>query len=104
MSELVPARGYQPAVPRDLGLASARLPRSVQRIVDAEIANGLARAQRINMVGLAAKTAMQNLDELGYLEAAIAQRDPLHADRAAGIISDFTMVARLEVRSMAPKF
>jgi hypothetical protein len=101
---LVPSRGYQPTGLRDVDLASTRLPRGVQSMVDAETARGLARAQRINAAGFVAQAAMSNLDMLGLMEASIAKRDPVSAERAAAIVEDFTFVARCELRRMAREF
>lgn len=101
---LVPSRGYQPTGLRDIDLASTRLPRGVQAMVDAETARGLARAQRVNAAGFVAQAAMSNLDMLGLMESAIARRDPVSAERAAAIVEDFTFVARCELRRMAREF
>ncbi len=104
MTSLVPRDGYRPAGIRDVDLASTRLPKGTQRMVDAETARGLARAQRVNAAGFVAQAAMANLDMLGLLEASIARRDPVSAERAAVIIEDFMFVARVELRHMAQGF
>jgi hypothetical protein len=101
---LVPWQDNRPAGLRDVDLASTRLPRDVQRMVDAEVARGLARAQRVNAAGFVAQTAMSNLDLLGLMESAIARRDPVSAERAGAIMEDFVFVARSELRRMAREF
>lgn len=104
MSSLVPWQDSHPAGLRDVDLASTRLPKGVQRMVDAEAARGLARAQRVNAAGFAAQAALTNLDMLGLMESAIARRDPVSAERAGAIVEDFLFVARIELRRMAQGF
>jgi hypothetical protein len=104
MTSLVPWQDNSPVGLRDVDLASTRLPRGVQRMVDAEVARGLARAQRVNAAGFVAQAAMTNLDMLGLMESAIARRDPVSAERASAIVEDFTFVARCELRRMARGF
>jgi hypothetical protein len=104
MTSLIPSRGYQPTGLRDVDLASTRLPKAVQHMVDAETARGLARAQRVNAAGFVAEVGLSWVDMLGLMESAIARRDPVSAERAAAIVEDFTYVARVELRRMAREF
>jgi hypothetical protein len=92
-----------------------RLPIRVQRAVDREAAWGLAAAARAQAAGFAAdarldaeemvtERAMVAAERLNRLEAAMAKHDPVQAERVAGLVDDFLMIARLEIRRLSKEF
>jgi hypothetical protein len=92
-----------------------RLPLKVRRAVDRESAWGLvsaARAQaagfvadaRVDAVELVTERTMLGLDRLNRVEAAMAKIDPVNAERFAGLVDDFLMVARSEIRRLPREF
>jgi hypothetical protein len=87
----------------------------VRRAVDRESAWGLvsaARAQaagfaaeaRVEAVELATERAMLSLDRLQRVEAAMSKADPIKAERFNGLVEDFLMVARSELRRLPRRF
>jgi hypothetical protein len=87
----------------------------VQRAVDRESAWGLvsaARAQaasfaaeaRVEAVELVTERAMLGLDRLHRVEAAMSKQDPVRAERFNGLVEDFLMVARSELRRLPREF
>ena len=91
------------------------LPRVVRRSIDREAAWGLvnaARAQaagyaaeaRIDAVELVTERAMFGLDRLHRVEAAMAKQDPVRAERFNGLVEDFLMVTRCELRRLPTEF
>jgi hypothetical protein len=101
MTELVPRRSNFLTSLRDADLVSPPLPRAAERAIAAEASRGLVRAARVQAAGYVAATALTQLELLGHVEAAVAKRDPVSAERAAGFIDDFVFVARHELRKMA---
>jgi hypothetical protein len=100
-------RGSDPLAPR--------LPTKVQRAIDRESGWGLvsaARAQaagfaaeaRINAGELVAERAMLGLERLHQVEAAMAKQDPIKAERYTGLVEDFLMLARNELRRLSREF
>lgn len=115
MSELMPrprdamhsVRGVDPLAPS--------LPRAVRRAIDRESARGLvgaARAQaagfvaesRVDAVELVTERAMLSLDRLHKVEAAVAKDDPIEAAQFSGLVDDFLMIARTEIRRLPSEF
>lgn len=115
MGELMPRprdairelRGSDPLAPR--------LPRAVQQAVDRESAWGLvnsARAQAVSYVAsarvdaaeLVTERIMVSLDRLNRVEAAMSKADPIKAERFAGLVDDFLLIARCELRDMTREF
>jgi hypothetical protein len=87
------------------------LPKQVARAVDREAAWGLANAARAQAVGFVAEArveatelvterAMLGLDRLHQVEAAMAKTDPLKAERFSGLVDDYVLVARTEIRRL----
>jgi hypothetical protein len=96
-------RGADPLAPR--------LPRAVARAVDRESAWGLvnaARAQavefvaeaRVDAVELVTERAMLGLDRLHRVEAAMAREDPVRSAQFSGLVEDYLMIARSEIRRL----
>jgi len=92
-----------------------RLPMKVKKAIDRESAWGLTTAARAQAVGFVAEArveavemvmerAMLGLDRLHRVEAALAKQDPLKAERYNGLVEDFLMVARCELRNMTREF
>lgn len=93
----------------------ARLPGKLQRAIDQEGAWGLvqaARAQavafvseaRIEAAELVTSRAMQGLDRLHRLEAALAKDDPIQAARYDSLVDDFMLVSRHTIRQLPREF
>jgi hypothetical protein len=87
----------------------------VKRAIDRESAWGLAtaaRAQavefvteaRIEAVEMVTERAMLGLDRLHKVEAALAKEDPIKAAQYGGLVDDFLMLARCELRNMTREF
>jgi hypothetical protein len=100
-------RGADPLAPR--------LPYKVRRAIDRESAWGLvsaARAQaagfvadaRVGAAELVTERAMLGLERLNQVEAAMAKADPLKAERFSGLVEDFLLVARSELRNLPREF
>lgn len=94
---------------------SARLPGKVQRAIDREGAWGLTQAARAQAVAFAAENrieatelvtsrAMQGLDRLHRLEAALTRDDPIQAARYDSLVDDFMLVARHAIRQLPREF
>ena len=92
-----------------------RLPARVQRAIDRESGWALtsaARAQaasfvaeaRIGALELATERTMLGLARLHRIEAAMARQDPMQAEEYAGLVGDFLMLARDELRCMREEF
>ena len=47
---------------------------------------------------------MVSLDRLQRMEASMAKADPIKSDRFAGLVDDFLMIARSELRNMRGEF
>lgn len=88
-----------------------RLPVRVQRAVDREAAWGLVNAARAQAAGFVASArvdaaemvverGMLGLDRLHQLEAVMAKADPINAAQYAGLVDDYLMVARSEIRRL----
>jgi hypothetical protein len=104
---MITRRGADPMAPR--------LPFRVQRAINREAAWGLtaaARAQaagfasdsRLDAVEMVTERAMIAVDHLGHLEAAMSKGDPLKSDRYTGLVEDFLMIARNEIRHLPREF
>lgn len=78
-----------------------RLPRRYRRAVRQEAANGLVHATRVNAAAFVAEVGLTNLDSLTALEATIARRDPVSADRASQIVETYLIAVQAELRNMA---
>jgi hypothetical protein len=100
-------RGADPLAPM--------LPMKVRRAVDRESAWGLvsaARAQaagfvadaRVDAAELVTERTMLGLDRLQRIEAAMAKADPIKAERVTGLVEDFLLVARSEIRRLPREF
>ncbi len=100
MSDLV-ARGLGTLVGVGDDYGRRRAPRDVQRAVDAESARGLIGAAHVQAASFVAHVSMINLDTLSRMEATAAATDPVVASRYSGIVEDFLLVARCELRRMA---
>jgi hypothetical protein len=83
--------------------------------VDREYAWGLTQAARAQAAGFAAdaridavemvtERAMLGLDRLQRVEAAMAKQDPIKAERFTGLVEDFLLVARCELRNLPREF
>lgn len=115
MGELMPRpheamrslRGADPLAPA--------LPMKVRRAVDRESAWGLVSAARAQAVGFVAEArvdaaelvterTMLGLDRLQRVEAAMAKADPIKAERFTGLVEDFLLVARNEIRRLPSEF
>ncbi len=92
-----------------------RLPTKVRRAIDRESAWGLTNAARAQAVGFVAETrveavemvterAMFGLDRLHRVEAAMVRDDPIKAAQYAGLVDDFLMIARSELRHLPSEF
>jgi hypothetical protein len=114
-SELIPrprdgmrtVEGRDPLAPR--------LPVKVKKAIDRESAWGLANAARAQAVGFVAESrveaaelvterTMLGLDRLHRVEAALSKQDPLKAERYNGLVEDFLLIARCELRNMTREF
>jgi hypothetical protein len=115
MGELMPQPRDAMRVLRGSDPLAPRLPARVQRAIDRESAWGLvatARAQaaaivssaRIDAVGMVTETALLVLDRVQSVEATVARKDPLKADRASGLVDEFHLVARHEIRRTPEMF
>ena len=113
MSELMRQTGG--VTKRNLDPFAPALPKAVQRAMQRTggwaLANaahaqavGYVTASRIEAMEVAAEQALLSLDRVSRLEAAVAKRDPVNAERAAGFIEDFVFVARHEIRAMSREF
>jgi hypothetical protein len=91
------------------------LPVKIRRAIDREAAYGIvnaARAQaagfaaeaRVDAVEMVAERAMLGLDRLHRVEAALAKQDPIRAERYSGLVEDFLMIARTELRRLPREF
>lgn len=100
---------------RDTDPLARRLPAKVQRAVDRESAWGLvgaARAQaagyvaeaRIEAAELATEVGLLCLDRLQRVETATGRADPIRAERAAGLVEEYLLVARSEVHQLRRNF
>jgi hypothetical protein len=92
-----------------------RLPIRVKKAIDRESAWGLTNAARAQAVGFVAEArveaaelvterTMLGLDRLHRVEAALAKQDPVRAERYDGLVEDFLMIARCELRNMTREF
>jgi hypothetical protein len=115
MGELMPRPRDAVRTLRGADPLATRLPAKVQRAVDKESAWGLvsaARAQaagfaadaRIDAVEMVTERAMLGLDRLSRVEAAMAKQDPIRAERFTGLVEDFLLVARTELRRLPREF
>jgi hypothetical protein len=113
--ELIPRGSDAVRVLRDADPLAPRLPYKIKHAVDRESAWGLvnaARAQaagfvagaRIEAVELVTERAMLALDRLNHVEAAMAKQDPVKAERFSGLVDDFLLVARSEIRRLPREF
>lgn len=100
-------RGADPLAPR--------LPLKVRRAIDREAAWGLVSAARAQAVGfvadarvdaaeMVAERTMLSLDRLNRVEAAMAKADPVKAERFSGLVDDFLLIARSELRNLPREF
>jgi hypothetical protein len=100
-------RGADPLAPR--------LPVKVRRAVDRESAWGLVNAARSQAAGFVAEAridaaelvterTMVALDRLHRVEAAMSKSDPLQAAQYAGLVEDFMIIAKVELRNMTREF
>lgn len=101
MTDLVPRGIDAVAGRRDAELWGPRLPRTVQRAVDMQSARGLVGAARVQAASFVAQVAIHNLELLSHYEATASASDPVAASRYTGIVEDFLLVARSEMRRMA---
>src|ERR1700690_920663 len=111
MSQLMPrprdgmriAEGRDPLAPR--------LPVRVQRAIDREAAWGLANAARAQAAGFVAEArveavemvterAMLGVNRLQQVKQALTKADPIEADDYNGLLADFVLVARVQVRNL----
>lgn len=92
-----------------------RLPRQVRRAVDREAAWALTTAARAQAVGfvaearvdaaeLIAERTMLGLDRLHRVEAAMTKADPIQSAQYAGLVDDFLLIARTELRRLPREF
>ena len=113
--ELIPRGSDAMRVLRGADPLAPRLPYKIKRAIDRESAWGLvnaARAQaagfvadaRVDAVELVTERAMLALDRLNHVEAAVAKQDPLKAERFSGLVDDFLLVARGEIRNLPREF
>ena len=113
MGELMPResarvlQGTDPMAPR--------LPARVQRAINRESGWALTSAARAQAVGfvvearigameLATERTMLGLARLHQVEAAMAKQDPIAAEQYGGLVDDFLMLARHELRYMHEEF
>jgi len=91
---------------------SPRLPIKVKRAIDRESAWGLANAARAQAVGFVAEArveaaemvterAMLGVHRLHQVREALGASDPIEADELSGLVRDFTLVSRAELRNLA---
>lgn len=115
MGDLVPRPRGAAHVLRGADPLAPRLPYKLQRAVDRESAWGLvsaARAQaasvaaevRVEAVELVTERAMLGLDRLHRVEAAMTKDDPIKAALYAGLVDDYLMIARSELRRLPREF
>lgn len=115
MNELMPRPQAAVRTLRGADPLAPMLPYKVRRAVDRESAWGLvsaARAQaagfvaeaRVDAVELVTERAMIGLDRLSRVEAAMAKTDPIKAERFTGLVEDFLLVARSEIRRLPREF
>jgi hypothetical protein len=92
-----------------------RLPARVQRAIDRESGRALASAARAQAAGFVAEArigalelvterAMLGLARLHQIEAAMAKQDPIVAEQYAGLVDDYLMLARGELRCTREEF
>jgi hypothetical protein len=92
-----------------------RLPMKVKKAIDRESAWGLTNAARAQAVGFVAEArveaaelvterTMLGLDRLHRVEAALSKSDPLKAVQYAGLVDDYLLIARCELRRMTREF
>lgn len=100
---------------REGGPLAPKWPRAVRKAIDQEMARGLhgaASAQadgfiasaRIDAAELVTERALIGIDRLNRVEAAMSKSDPLQAARYAGLVDDFVLVARCELRNLSRGF
>jgi hypothetical protein len=98
MSEIVPGTRHAELVP--VIPTQRRLSRAVQAEVDMPLVEGLVANARVQAATAVAGQAMTGASMLSALEARLGASDPLTADRMAGFVEDYVLVARSALRRM----
>lgn len=115
MGELMPRPHEASRSLRSADPLAPILPMRVRRAVDRESAWGLVNAARAHAAGFVAEArvdaaelvterTMLGLDRLQRVEAAMAKADPIKAERFTGLVEDFLLVARSEIRRLPREF
>jgi hypothetical protein len=90
-------------------------PKAVERAANREVARGLqgaARAQaagyvataRVEAAELVTERAMLGVHRLHQVCEALGASDPIEADELSGLVRDFTLVSRMELRTLARRW
>lgn len=115
MGEVVPRPHEAELIMRGLDPLARPLPRAVDKALSRIGARALAQAAqaqavgyvasaRVDAVELVTERAMLGLDRLQRVEAAMAKADPIKAERFTGLVEDFLLVARNELRRLPREF
>lgn len=91
------------------------LPRAVDKAIQRESAWALVNVARAQAVGFVAdarvdaaemvtERTMLSLDRLNRVEAAMVKADPAVAERFSGLVEDFLLIARTELRNLPREF
>jgi hypothetical protein len=59
---------------------------------------------RIDAVEQVTERTMIALERLGHVEASMVRGDPIRAERFAGLVDDFLLIARTELRRLPDEF
>ena len=97
MNELIRGGGAE-LVPSSMRRSVARLARAA---VEEELAEGLVGIAKVQAASWIAAEAINRTAMLTELEKRTATSGPVVADRIAGIVDDFSLVARQALRRMA---
>ena len=69
-----------------------------------EQTEAMLHAMRVHNAAFVTQVAMIDLESLSRFEAVAAAADPIQAQRYAGLVDDFLLVAKVELRKMAGGF
>lgn len=76
----------------------------IRAAVIEEQTDAMLHAMHVHNAAFVTQVAMIELDSLSRFEAAAAAADPIQAQRYAGLVDDFLLVAKVELRKMAGGF
>lgn len=99
--DLIQSNGNSLPVIGNAGQMAAKTEREVKREVDKAAGRAIVNAANIQAAAFVANVALTQLAMLSAQEANLVAQDPIAAARYAGIVDDFTLVARNTMRRMA---